>query len=416
MRGSVLLITMAIGLVVGTVLGSYLLLTSLRNEEASRSLAWNTGIPVLEAGIEEGLTHLNSDINDPTANQWTADTVNGHPVFWKTRSLPDGSYYYVTNLNISSPTPLIISAGFVPSPIKKGEYICRVVQVNTTNAPSEFSRAIVANGLIRLSGNSVVDGYNSAYPYDTFTNRNASGGIATDSQQNPAINVGSAHVYGTAVTGPGGTVSVSGGSVGDLGNTGGIQPNWTDNNMNAQLLPNSPPTATFLSFTPGAGTNVLTSGNYQVKNFVCNSASSPLIIAGNVTLWVQDNFIINNTGYVYIDPQNASLKLYVGGDPNGTLATASISGGGIVNGTGVPANFVYYGLPSNTTLNYNGTADFVGTINAPQANFSLSGSGSVYGAIICNSLTSSGTSNIHYDHALVGNGLFLVTSWKELPF
>src|SRR5258708_7086316 len=109
-RGSILLITMAFGLVVGTVLGSYLLLTSLRNEEASRSLAWNTGIPVLEAGIEEGLTHLNSDINDPTANWWTADTVNGHPVYWKMRSLPDGSYYYVTNLNISSSTPLIISA------------------------------------------------------------------------------------------------------------------------------------------------------------------------------------------------------------------------------------------------------------------------------------------------------------------
>ena len=81
----------------------------------------------------------------------------------------------------------------------------------------------------------------------------------------------------------------------------------------------------------------------------------------------------------------------------------------------MPANFSYYGLSSNTTLNYNGAADFVGTINAPQADFTLSGAGQMYGAIICSSFTSSGSAQIHYDQALVGNGLFLVTSWKELP-
>ena len=42
-----------------------------------------------------------------------------------------------------------------------------------------------------------------------------------------AIDVGSAHVYGMAVTGHGGTVSVAGGSVGDLNYSSGIEKGWT---------------------------------------------------------------------------------------------------------------------------------------------------------------------------------------------
>src|SRR5206468_9634684 len=110
-----------------------------------------------------------------------------------------------------STAPVIYSAGFVKSPLKDNEYISRLVRVSLTNPPSLFSRAIAANGAVKLSGGAVVDGYNSTNgPYGS-NNRNASGGIATNSKETKAINVGSAHVFGDAVTGPGGTVSVSGG-------------------------------------------------------------------------------------------------------------------------------------------------------------------------------------------------------------
>ncbi len=404
--------TLITTVLVGTVLGSYLALITNRNQEAMRSLAWNTAIPVLEAGIEEALTHMHDDANNPTANQWTAAVVDGQPAYWKTRTLPEGSYFYVTNVGPASPSPAIYSAGYVRSPLRDGQYISRLVRVTATNPPSVFSRAIAANGAVKLSGGAVVDGFNSAVGYyNATTNRNASGGIATDSGQVGAISVGSAHLYGTAVTGPGGTVSVSGGSVGDLNFKGpGIEgPEWTNNNMNVAFQSNALPVAQYLPIpdpTPINGSNItyLPSGNYEADRFISND-QTPMIVTGNATLWVRGNFIVAS-GYVYIQP-GASLKLYVGG-------TASINGGGIVNGTQLPSALSYFGLSSNTNLNYNGTADFVGTINAPQANFVISGGASVYGAVICNTFTSSGGSSVHYDQALAGGGIFMVTSWREL--
>ena len=222
-----------------------------------------------------------------------------------------------------------------------------------------------------------------------------------------------------AVTGPGGTVSVAGGSVGDLDQTSGIQSGWTNDDMNVSFQENSPPIGqTTAPISTQVGVSNITYLNYdssvfvyKTDNFVSSSASRPIIVTGRATLWVTGDFIVNGSGYVYIAP-GASLKLYVGG-------TGSISGGGVVNdsngnGAGLPANFAYYGLTTSTNLTYSGQGDFVGTINAPQANVKISGGSSVFGAVICNTFTSSGGSGVHYDQGLGGGGIFMVTSWTEL--
>src|SRR5439155_2221559 len=92
-QASALVMTIVTCVLVGTVLSSYLMLVTHRNLGAMRALAWNSAIPVLEVGIEEALTHLNTDAKDPTANLWAEDQVNGKPVYWKHRTLPDGSYF-----------------------------------------------------------------------------------------------------------------------------------------------------------------------------------------------------------------------------------------------------------------------------------------------------------------------------------
>ena len=193
----------------------------------------------------------------------------------------------------------------------------------------------------------------------------------------------------------------------------GIQPGWTDEEMYINFQPNSPPSGKSLppTVTTSGSSNItyLTADSstmiYKMDSFSSIDKTRPMIVTGNCTLWVND-FTVTGSGYVYIAP-GASLKLYVG-------RTASISGGGVINASGLPANFSYFGLPTNETLNYNGTANFVGTINAPKANFTISGGTSVYGAIISNSFTSSGGSGVHYDRALGGGGIFLVTSWREI--
>jgi hypothetical protein len=416
-EGSVLVMTVVMCALIGSVLCSYLVLISGRNERAMRALAWNGAIPVLEAGFEEALTHLQDDKGNPKANGWTVDLVDGHPAYWKYRELPDGSYFYVTNFDVSSFSPTIVSAGYVRSPLRDKEYISRVVRLTTTNPPSVFSHAIAASGLVKLSGTATVDGYNSAAGPYSATNRNANGSVATDSQQQKAIDVGSAHIFGQAVTGPGGTVSVADGSVGDLNQTSGIKDGWTNDDMNVQFQDNLPPAGRYTTFSPVPGTNAafLNRGSsdyvYKVDSFVSSSQTRPMIVTANATLWVTGDFIVNGAGYVYIAP-GASLKLYVGG-------MGSISGGGVVNdsgpnGSGLPGSFSYYGLPSSTSLYVNGSGDFVGTINAPEASVRISGGGSVYGAVICNTFTCSGGSGVHYDQALRGGGIFMVTGWTEL--
>jgi hypothetical protein len=222
-----------------------------------------------------------------------------------------------------------------------------------------------------------------------------------------------------AVTGPGGTVSVADGSVGDLNQTTGIQEHWVNNDMNITFQDNSPPSGQTIGPTAvRSGSSNITyltydrsTYIYKADTLISNSDKRPIIVTGNVSLWVTGDFTVNGNGYIYIAP-GASLKLYVGG-------TGRIAGGGVVNdsnggGAGSPSSFSYHGLPSSTSLIYSGNADFVGTINAPQADVQITGGSSVFGAIICNTFTSNGGSSVHYDEGLAGGGILVVTSWREI--
>ena len=78
------------------------------------------------------------------------------------------------------------------------------------------------------------------------------------------------------------------------------------------------------------------------------------------------------------------------------------------------ANFSYRGLPTNTKLDYSGGSAFVGTVNAPQAAFKLSGGSGMFGACILDTFTSSGGASVHYDEGLATPGLLTLTGYREL--
>ena len=414
-EGSTLMVALFIALAIGIVLASYLGLISSRHKISVRSMDWNAAIPVLEAGVEEAMTHLKDDPASPTANGWTAGTIGGQQVYTKQRTFADGSYFYVTIYNATASNPLIYSSGFVPSPLVAGQYISRTVRAGATNPPTVFTGALAASGTVTLSGGGLVDGFNSAMGnYDASTNRSATGGISTSSSAVKAVDIGTAHVYGTVTTGPGGTLASGGGAAGDVawndGTHTGFEPGWTNNNMNVAFPTNSPPTGTVAApaVTAIGGSNILylPTGSYNTATLTSSDSKSPIIVTGNVTLWVPGNITVQGSGYIQIMP-GASLTLYGG-------ATTTISGGGVANGTGLAANFTYKGLSSNTRIDYTGSAAFVGTVNAPQAALTISGSAGAYGAAIAKSVVLSGGAGFHYDQALAaGNGL-VVTSWTEM--
>src|SRR5206468_2897842 len=83
-QGSILMVTLLTAIVIGLGVASYLSLVSNQYSSTMRSLAWNTGIPVAEAGIEEELTHLNDDDNR-AANRWNGVQVHGKTLYKKRR-------------------------------------------------------------------------------------------------------------------------------------------------------------------------------------------------------------------------------------------------------------------------------------------------------------------------------------------
>ena len=91
-----------------------------------------------------------------------------------------------------------------------------------------------------------------------------------------------------------------------------------------------------------------------------------------------------------------------------------IGGSGVINTTGHASNFSLIGLPTCTSITYSGTSDFVGSVNAPQADVTMNGTPEVYGAAIVKSFGAVGVAAFHYDEALAAGSGVVVKSWKEL--
>lgn len=405
-----MLICLVTCVLAGVVLASYLTLVSNRFTMSMRSKAWNEALPVLEAGIEEGMTHLQDDNNGPlTANGWNPGTLNGQTVYTKRRNFSDGSYFYA-QIYFPTPTnPVIYSSGFVPSPVNsKSGYIERTVKV-TTSKPKIFNNAIAANGPINMNGTAMVDSYDSCLgPYSSSNSLGTNGSIATDG----SISLGNAQVYGTVTTGANGTVTTGpNGSAGDdswnAGKTGGVEPGWSAADMNVYFQSNPPPAGgPFLGPTVVSNVTYLTGGTNQLSGINISSSSQPIIVTAPSVLYVTGPISVTGNGYIQIN-SNASLTIIMGG-------SASFGGNGIINGTGVPANLNLVGLNSCTSVSYAGGVDFVGTINAPEADMSMAGTANVYGAAIVNSFVNKGTANFHFDSCLDETETIVMSSWEEI--
>jgi len=415
--GNALVVAMVLCGVIGLVLAGYMQLVQGRTKIRARSLAWNTAIPVLEGGIEEALTHLNDDTNSMTANYWTSFTTNGNVLYQKTRTNDDGSYYFVTISNALTLNPAIYSQGFVPAPLGQG-YISRLVQVLLITSTT-FGKAIQARGAIDLSGQSMVDSFDSSDTnYSTLgqydlTKHKANGSVVSNSRNNPAINVGTGHIYGSADAGPGGSVSVNGGgTVGDTNWTTGIEPGWTNNDANVSYQDQTyPPGAQLWPPPPPGITNLflMNNGNFGFPlGLTLNNSHGTILVQGTCNLYVGGNLSLSGGAIIIIAP-GAKLNLYMDGP------STTISGGGIMNAGGYASSFSYYGTTNNTTIKYSGSSDFIGTVNAPEADITLSGGASFIGAAICNTYTSkSSNAAFHYDEAIAGPGILKLYSYREL--
>ena len=283
--GSALLVTVVLTGLIGFVLVAYLTLVSSQNTTNARSQSWNSAVPVLEAGLEEALAHLNMH---GTSNLNCAGWSQSGSTYSITRAV--GQDYYLARIvnyvsGASNNAPDIEAFGYTAMPITASvapsmpphallasaivsagpvNYLGRGVRL-TTRRDSLFAKGLVAKDQIDMNGNNVTtDSFDSMDPsYSTnglytSSNRKDNGDVATNSSLTNSLNVGNANIRGRVATGPGGTVAIgNNGVVGDAawhagGNNGQIQPGHSTDDMNVDF-PEVQPPWNGGALTPGGG-------------------------------------------------------------------------------------------------------------------------------------------------------------------
>ena len=462
-------------IVVGVMLAAYLKMVTVQNQLTERSQTWNRTVPVIEAGLEEAMAHLNKngapvsgvfDVSKLATDGWTGDSSLG----W-TKTAQIGNDYYsvlISPWNTSggmtpSNFPSVRSVGlveqlpafaqtsrgsfFVADIIQdllgSGKYSQRTVFCTTTNVPT-FTKALVAKKGIDMSGQNVrTDSFDSGDPlyhdgFGHYTNTpgkwKANGDIASNDTITNTVTIGNANIYGKVATGPYGTINVgSAGMVGDIAwqsnsvNKGKIQPGWSTDDMNVEF-----PSVTIPAVSWGTTTGQKYTNNGVRYELYLRGSSDPanpnyfqlpggqdlngtVYVDGHAVLLVQHPSKIALSGSsdtIKIGP-GASLKLFA------DVESAAISGKGVQN-DGIANQFYYFGTDRNVTLSYGGNAAFTGVFYAPSAAMTMSGGGAAQidfcGSAVARTIKLTGNFSFHYDENLKRVGLyrgFVITSWNE---
>jgi hypothetical protein len=440
----VLLVTLLTAWVIGISLVSYLTLVANQSRSSFRSLTWNTCVPVMEAGVEEALTQIHyAGLTNLLANQWTLG-IDG--LYHKKRYIgADGSYYEVTIQPVDP--PVIVSSGYAAAPAYTGKplggssafgmilgavsgaisppaptMVNRMARVSTKKRSS--AGGLTAKGTIQFEGGGYLDSFDSSDSnystngiYDPARRKDKAMAL-TNSKASGAIKLASSTIYGSATTGPGGSVLIAGGTIGDaawVASQSGAQAAHVENDANVQFQDVSAPFIFASGLTPIDGQIGATNYSFVVdgaiqQNYNLPSANidstHPMIVMGNATLYIDGNLSVSGGGYIYLEP-GASLKLYVGG-------LADIGGIGIITGTARAKDLSLYGLNTCNSISYTGTSPFIGTVYAPSASFTFGGVSGGFGAFSASSITISSGSHLAFDESLNAAGEYVMASWNEL--
>jgi hypothetical protein len=447
-RGNVLLASLIISGIMGVTLASYLIMTQAQYRSVVRSQVWNASMALTEAGVEDGLAMINKFngnfgnlhlwTNSVSSDNWSALGNN----IYQTRRYVSmdnwGTNYYDVYITNNNNMPVITSIGVaawkktyasaspqayfatvgVNSPSQAGRLAKRTVSVQTKTDPL-FAVAMAAVSTIDMNGNGIeTDSFDSVdpahsinglYPFGQTSMVKSNGDVCTLATIIDSISVGNANIKGKAKTGPNGTVEV--GPSGYV--SGGV-----DDDFNVKFPTVTMPSGNWLPVTVQNVTvngklydwAIMSDGDYLLNGF-----DSELYIATNVNCRIRIMGNVNMTGDDEIRiGAGATVKIYMQG------AIFKAAGQGIVNDNGNAQSLYYYGLPSNSSIQFAGNGGFVGAIYAPQAAFSLGGGGTdkkdFIGASVTKSVQMNGHFNFHYDENLrrIGPGRgYIPVTWAE---
>lgn len=384
-------------------------------------------------GINGSLT--TSSEGSPAISMWTTMDTAGLPV--------DGNgnqWYRIRSTGTASTSgPVRISNQSLDNDLRKismrfdrrsntavsTPQATRSIEVIVQALPqSIWVRAITLKGAITMSGNGIIDSFNSSNPfmsstisgvpgqYDS-TKRQSHGDVGTLASGNSNLN--SDYIYGNlGYSGPAvkntthvqGTVSTpfnaSAPATSDPNwAAGSWNPSLTQVNGNATLTAGTQasPALYKLSQINISGNNVMTING--------NGGGT----AGYIQIWVTGKMTTSGNGMIVQDG-TVHATYYVDDD-------ISVSGNAYDNESGFAGNVVINGVGTNNSATISGNGTWIGVVNAPGFDVTISGNGAFDGALIGNTLTISGNASFHYDQALNANstttaiGNYAFASWFE---
>ncbi len=285
---------------------------------------------------------------------------------------------------------------------------------------SPFVKALLLNKAFNMSGGGWIDSFDSGDPtkstnglYDS-TKRQTHGDVGVNDTQG-ASDLKNTYVYGN--------VAYSGPAIANVTDVQGtvttpfskpvapvLKPTWTTFNATPTVINN---TATLTGGTQASP------ALYKVSSLTV-SGGKVLTLAPNVAgqqsyleIWVTGSFTTSGSGYILQQP-GVHVTYHIEGD-------ITVSGSSFNNQSNIAANNIIESISPaagvSQKVTVSGSGNFIGTINAPNADFTVSGSANLSGAFIAQSIIISGGASVHYDEALAragGNGgSYTVASWVE---
>ncbi len=435
-RGSAIITVLILAAVTAVIAAGFLFRSAQEAKLATRSYYQSAALHLAEAGLEEGLYAANTS-SLTSANGWTL--VSGSTTDY-VKSITTGLDFtqatgaiYVRADGAAGSTPVITAAGVINIPNQAK--ILKQLRIAGTGPRHLFANGIVAKGNVTFSGAADIDSYDSSLgPWNATTNRSDRATVAT----NTTVQItGSAYIYGSVATN---NTTPNVGAAGRIygatsPGTPKVDPTRVRTDFNTNLTDAVAPTTSPTSLssltstitlprvgdTPGANGRYL----YRTSSMQLDGVAT-MTIAGPVDLISTGDATVNGSAKIVLTSgSSVSFNLYCPG-------TITLNGAGMVNNTGDASKSTIWGTkPTGSTqsMEINGSASFVGTVYAPNANIQVNGAAGLCGAIIGNTVTVAGSSVIHYDTKLAtadvlggptpgsgstGSGAIAVGAWAEL--
>ena len=447
-RGSVLITCLLFCVVIAIALTSYLRVAHNSYNLADRAFLNTTALTLAEQGLEEGLESYNQLDNAATpVAAWSGWTISGTVATRKYVNLAfdNGAtgtlQVYATDYNpaVGTSPKLVAKATLLPA---SGLGLSRMIEI-TLRRRTIFAAGLVARNNITFSTNTVVSSWDSdpdnnpatpAVGYSAAVNT-ANAFVGTISTANGAINTGAGDIYGRIGTG-GGTVTHDSGAIlstsptGTGWNTGLVNVPFVSN-LDTPVAPAQPATVNTISASISTGTSLPRVGDSAAadgKYYYSFAAGAGISLTGSNQLTVSDKVVL------YLQSHASTTAVSIGGNARIQVASGgnltiytdgniAIGGNGMANANASAASSLIYGTNagSGQTITMTGNATTIAAINAPNADFSITGNGELWGSVIARNITLNGNAAFRYDEALLdysnttGTGNpWGIAKWREL--